>query len=98
MLLASCAPPNHGTVAPGASYGYGTNNGPGRQYRTDGKFVAANRSSYGGSDNYYNQYNRSPYGGGPTTRTYRGVHPSPIGYPGYGYPGYGYPAGRYGRW
>lgn len=66
----------------------------------------------GGTDSsYYHdtriQYNRSPYGGGVDTRSYRSVYPSPYVYPGYGYPGYGYPgygypygapAGVYGRW
>lgn len=59
----------------------------------------------GTSSSYYQdsriQYNRSPYGGGTDSRSYRGVYPTPYGYPGYGYPGYGYPYGTpgyYGRW
>lgn len=100
-------------IVQGSEFGYGTENGDHPPYRSDARTVAMVRSvnGYAGSPKYLQyssrpygdsrvQYNRSPYGGGVDTRSYRTVYPAPVypgyGYPGYGYPSYGYPG--YGRW
>lgn len=115
--LASCTNPFYppGPIAPGSEYGYGTENGDHPPYRSDARTVAMVRARNGYADaprflqygsrpasSSYYYYNRSPYGGGTDTRSYRSVYPTPYVNPGYGYPGYGYPygspAGVYGRW